>query len=139
MRKFGGLLLIGVLALTACSAPTETATEAPATSVATPTAQMRGLLSAEQPAANTAPAPAATTGTEEDVDFFLRSARSRLVDSAESDQTLIALGREACEQMRSGKAVYEVVVTDPTTVGEFYNGDIAAAASDGLCVDTIAP
>lgn len=132
MRKIMGTLAIAVLALTACSAPAETSSIQP--------------LVGSVPAATitAAPAPVMTnarimeeSAPPEDVALFLKSAKSRWKDAPLSDDELIAIGRKACVSLRAGQDTYEIVLFDGTKPADNENLDIATAAQDGLCPETI--
>lgn len=141
MRKIGGLLLIGMLALAGCSAPTagDTAPSANATGDAS-SSRIAPLLAA--PSESAAPTPSASLPPE----FYDDSARGRYLTGVKkalnawrdgvipSDEVLLEGAAQACQLFAQGKTYVEIGDLAGDTELKKTNGvAVAVYASRNLC------
>lgn len=141
MRKLGGLILIGLLGLTACSAPSGEATPtATSSESAGASSKIAPLLAV--PSASAVPSPTASLPSE----FYDDSARGRYLAGVKnalnawrdgvipSDAELIEAGGVACGLLAQGKTRNEI---GALAGGDSIAGDnavaIAAYAGRDLC------
>lgn len=138
MRKLGGLILIGLLGLTACASPaadpapsaTSSGTGAASATADAAAQRIAPLLSAPSPAESVAP------------NFDDQSAQARYLEGVKkvwrgdvpSDEILLKAGGASCSLFAEGKNYNEIAAMAGTTEVDVDNGAAAAVyASRILC------
>lgn len=136
MRKIGGLVLIGLLGLTACSAPEaptpEASSSASATAAATESAAQRiaPLLAAPSPAESVAP----EFDDENAQSKYLAGVKKVWRGDVPSDEILLKAGGASCTLFAEGKNYNQIAQMSATTEAEADNAAAAAVyASRNLC------
>jgi Protein of unknown function (DUF732) len=135
MGKFWGLLLIGALALTACSAPADTAAPAPAPVPPTSaTATITAAPIAPKVAAKTAPTGPSVIGDPTADAAFLSKIKESWRGEAPADGELLSAAKFACDELAAGKQWNEIRPVQGTTDDEVENSlSITAWAGRTYC------
>lgn len=136
MRKLGGLILIGLLGLTACSAP---AAEVPPGTTATATASASADAAAQRIApllAAPAPAESVAPGFDDDSDQakYLAGVKKVWRGDIPTDEILLKAGGASCTLFAEGKNYNEIAALAGSSEVDVDNGAAAAVyASRTLC------
>lgn len=136
MGKYFGLVVVGALLLTGCaSGEPEAAPTAEASETAEARVQARSL---EVSDATPAPEPSAAVDEEARyLDFVKRAWRTELP----SDSDLLSVATIACDEMRAGKAAFELdLITGGTAENNaWHSSQVGAIASSTICPDAVPP
>lgn len=141
MRKLGGLILLGLLGITACSAPAGEAAPSPSAAESAGSSKLAPLLS--MPSEGAAATPTASLPPE----FYDDSARGRYLAGVKkalnawrdgvipSDDELIQAGGVACDLFAQGKSREDIAgMAGPNEIAVENAAAVASYASRDLCV-----
>lgn len=140
MGKRLGLVVIGALLLTGCaSGEPEAAPGSSATETVSETAEAQAQSrSIEVSDATSDPEPSESVDEEARyLEFIKRAWRTELP----SDEDLLTAASIACEEMRAGKAAFELaVITGGTAENDaWHSSQVGAIASSTICPDAVPP
>ncbi len=140
MRKIGGLILLGLLGLTACSAPAGESAQSPSATETAGSSKIAPLLS--MPSESAIPTPTESLPPE----FYDDSARGRYLAGVKkalnawrdgvipSDEELIEAGGVACGLFAAGKSREDIAgMAGPNETAVENAAAVASYASRDLC------
>lgn len=136
MGKRLGLVVIGALLLTGCASGEPEAAPTPSASEATEA----GVQSRSIEVSDATPEPEPSAVVDEEaryLDFVKRAWRTELP----SDADLLAAAAIACDEMRAGKAAFELdlIAGGTTENNSWHSSQVGAIASSTICPDAVPP
>lgn len=139
MGKRLGLVVIGALLLTGCAAgEPEAAASASATETAEAQVQARSVEVSDSTPEATATETADADGEE---GRYLRIVKQAWRTETPADEDLLAAAAIACDEMRAGKAAFELaIITGGTDENNaWHSSQVGAVASSTICPDAVPP